>query len=67
MSSSKSNPSPRITSTGLPRVLACVTSRAASAAKLRLERLEQALLDAVPEHGDERELEEHVADALRWA
>jgi hypothetical protein len=30
-------------------------------------RLEQALLDALPEEGDEQELEYHFRDALRMA
>ena len=63
----KSTPAPRPTSTGLPGIIACVKARAASARKVSLRRLEQALLDALPEEGDERELEHHFRDALRWA
>ncbi len=67
MPSSKSTPPPRPTSTGLPRIVACVKARAASARKFSLRRLEQALLDALPDEGDERELEYHFRDALRMA
>ncbi len=67
MRSSKSTPAPRLSSTGLPRIVAVAKARAASAAKSRLARLEQLLLDVVPEQGDEHELEYHFRDQLRWA
>ena len=65
MRSSQSSPPPRLTSTGLPRIVA--QARAASARKVSLRRLEQALLDALPEPGNEQELEHHFRHQLRCA
>ena len=62
----KSTPAPSPSSTGLPRIVAAVQAAAASK-RLTLARLEHALLDALPEEGDEQELEHHFRDAIRWA
>ena len=65
MPKSKSIPSslPSSSKSGVARRQAT----AASAAVSRLRRLEQLIRDTLPEPGDERELEYHFRDSLRWA